>query len=236
MRLIIIAAFFLGLGTMLHGQVTTGTITGKVVDAIGMTAVPGTKIWIDTDGGLRGTMCDVEGNYRIDGLKPGVYNLFARSTGFDTAMIVAINVRPDALTFVDIQLTSNNVFKAVPIIWHEPLVDKDCPRITIPTDYIAQSPHIRNPLAMLAGYSSEIQMPEGGGGQVIIRGSRPGDAVYYIDGVKMTDMSSVPGVSIGGLEAYTGGIPAKYGDTTGGVIILETKSYFDLYNAWLVGQ
>ncbi|MBK6524626.1 MAG: carboxypeptidase regulatory-like domain-containing protein [Crocinitomicaceae bacterium] len=45
----------------------------------------------------------MEGNYRIDGLKPGVYNLFARSTGFDTAMIVAINVRPDALTFVDIE-------------------------------------------------------------------------------------------------------------------------------------
>ena len=45
-------------------------------------------------------------------------------------------------------------------------------------------------------------------------------------------MTSVPGVSIGALEAYTGGIPAKYGDTTGGVIVLETKSYFDLYNAW----
>jgi len=38
------------------------------------------------------------------------------------------------------------------------------------------------------------------------------------------------------MEAYTGGIPAKYGDTTGGVVILETLSYFDLYNAWLAGQ
>jgi outer membrane receptor protein involved in Fe transport len=116
------------------------------------------------------------------------------------------------------------------------IVDPNIPRIKIPTEYIEQSSQIRNPLALLAGYSSEIQLPEGGGGQVIIRGSRPGDAVYYIDGVKMTDMSAVPGVAIGGLEAYTGGIPAKYGDTTGGVIILETKSYFDLYNAWLVGQ
>ncbi|MBK6524625.1 MAG: hypothetical protein IPG07_03160 [Crocinitomicaceae bacterium] len=50
MRLIIIAAFFLGLGTMLHGQVTTGTVTGKVVDAITGAAVPGAKIWIETDG------------------------------------------------------------------------------------------------------------------------------------------------------------------------------------------
>jgi hypothetical protein len=28
---------------------------------------------------------------------------------------------------------------------------------------------------------------------------------------------------------YAGGIPAKYGDAMGGVIVLETKSYFDLY-------
>lgn len=236
MRLIMIATFFLGLGTMLHGQVTTGTVTGKVIDAITTTALPGTKVWLNTDGGMRGTICDYDGNYRIDGLKPGVYTIYAKSMGFDTSMIVNVTVAPDALTFVDVQLTSNNLIKPIIIVWQPPLVDKNCPRITIPTDYIAQSPHIRNPLAMLAGYSSEIQMPEGGGGQVIIRGSRPGDAVYYIDGVKMTDMSSVPGVSIGGLEAYTGGIPAKYGDTTGGVIILETKSYFDLYNAWLVGQ
>jgi hypothetical protein len=27
---------------------------------------------------------------------------------------------------------------------------------------------------------------------------------------------------------YTGGIPAKYGDTMGGVVVLETKGYFDL--------
>jgi outer membrane receptor protein involved in Fe transport len=46
----------------------------------------------------------------------------------------------------------------------------------------------------------------------------------------------VPGSSIGGVTVYTGGIPAKYGDTTGGVIILETKSYFDLYREWKIAM
>jgi hypothetical protein len=27
---------------------------------------------------------------------------------------------------------------------------------------------------------------------------------------------------------YSGAIPAKYGDTTGGVVVMETLSYFDL--------
>jgi hypothetical protein len=32
------------------------------------------------------------------------------------------------------------------------------------------------------------------------------------------------------MQVYTGGVPAKYGDTTGGVIVVETKSYLEEYN------
>jgi outer membrane receptor protein involved in Fe transport len=32
------------------------------------------------------------------------------------------------------------------------------------------------------------------------------------------------------VSIYTGGLPAKYGDTTGGVVAVETKTYFDFYN------
>ena len=54
--------------------------------------------------------------------------------------------------------------------------------------------------------------------------------------MKADNISSIPGAALRGLEAYTGGIPAKYGDTTGGVVVLETKGYFDLYYAWKARQ
>jgi hypothetical protein len=235
MRLIMIAAIFFGLGNLVQAQVTTGTLTGKVTDEKTQQIIPMAKVWTYTEGGFRGVLCDTAGKYKMDGLKPGTYTVYAKSTGFDTLITMGVEVVPDALTFVDMKLTSGNLLTAVPIVWQAPVIDKNMPRIRISTEYIEQSPNIRNPLALLSNFSSEIQMPEGSN-QVIIRGSRPGDAVYYIDGVKMTDMGSVPGVSVAGLEAYTGGIPAKYGDTTGGVVSLETKSYFDLYNAWLAGQ
>jgi outer membrane receptor protein involved in Fe transport len=41
----------------------------------------------------------------------------------------------------------------------------------------------------------------------------------------------IPSSAIGSISVYTGGLPAKYGDTTGGVVVIETKSYMDLYNA-----
>lgn len=234
MRRIMIAAIFLGLGNMLQAQVTTGTVTGKATNMITGETIPMVKVWVETDGGKRITMADTIGKYSIETLKPGIYTIFAKASGYDTCIIKGVEVAADAFTFVDLKM-SNKSTGTVIVVWTPPVIDANLPRIRISTDYIQQSPDIRNPLALLSSYSSEIQMPEGSG-QVIIRGSRPGDAVYYIDGVKMDNMSSVPGVSIGSLEAYTGGVPAKYGDTTGGVIILETKSYFDLYNAWLVGQ
>jgi outer membrane receptor protein involved in Fe transport len=83
---------------------------------------------------------------------------------------------------------------------------------------------------MLANSNSEITKTENN--QLIIRGSRAGDVIYYVDGVKMNTMQSIPGAAIGGMTVFTGGVPAKYGDTTGGVVVLETKSYFDLYYAW----
>jgi outer membrane receptor protein involved in Fe transport len=44
------------------------------------------------------------------------------------------------------------------------------------------------------------------------------------------EMSGIPSLAIGSLEIYTGGIPAKYGDVTGGVIMMTTKGYFDILN------
>lgn len=231
-----IATLFFGLGNMLNAQVTTGTIHGKIVDAITQAPLPSAKVWVDTEGGPRRVLTDTSGRYKIDGLKPGTYALYAKFTGYDTSKVVGITVSPDGLTQVDVPLTGDNLLGDVVItVYKNPLIDTDLPRFKIATEDLEHNINIRDPKMMLTASSSDIKMQEGTD-QLIIRGSRPGDAVYYIDGVKMTDMSSVPGVAIGGMEAYTGGIPAKYGDTTGGVVILETKSYFDLYNAWLAGQ
>ena len=33
------------------------------------------------------------------------------------------------------------------------------------------------------------------------------------------------------MSVYTGGLPARYGDVTGGVIVVETKTYGEMYEA-----
>lgn len=235
LKLVILLAA-VGLTNFLGAQVNLGTVSGYVFEAEDSTkSIPLTKMWIETESGNRFTKSDLDGRYKIDALKPGVYNLYSKAPNFDTTMVGGVVVSPDGITTVNVYCTNDNTLGVVVVDFNRVKIEKDIQRIKISTEDIENSPYIRDPKGLLAGTSSDIQQVEGTN-DVIIRGSRPGDAIYYIDGVKANDMSSIPGVSVQGLEAYTGGIPAKYGDTTGGVVVLETKGYFDLYYAWKARQ
>ena len=226
----------IGLINGFSAQVTTGTISGYVFESDSATIIPFAKLWVETESGKRYTKADLDGKYKIDALKPGVYNLTATAMNFDTLTIAEIRVNPDGITTVNMPVpVDSKVLGPVIIVYTPPMINKDTPRLLIDVQDIENSPYVRDPKGLLVGTSSEVNQVEGTS-DIIIRGSRPGDAIFYIDGVKANDMTSVPGVAIQGLEAYTGGIPAKYGDTTGGVVVLETKSYFDLYYAWKARQ
>lgn len=217
----------------LNAQVNLGSIKGVVQDDEDRT-IPMAKIWIEGGGADAVRLkADLDGKFHFEALKPGIYNLYAHAVGKDTLMMSKVQVKPDEITNLGaIRLEMNSIMKGPIIVeYHEPMIKKDIAKISIPLEDIAHSPNIRNPKELFVSMNSDIQMVEGTS-DVIIRGSRPGDAVYYVDGVKSADLNGVPGVGIGSMTGYTGGIPAKYGDTTGGVIVLETKSYFDLYYAW----
>ena len=53
--------------------------------------------------------------------------------------------------------------------------------------------------------------------------------VFSSSGVKsITSKIGIPGQAIGSIKVYTSGVPASYGDVSGGIIVMETKSYFYL--------
>ena len=88
------------------------------------------------------------------------------------------------------------------------------------------------------------------GDAVNMRGSRENATSYYVDGIKVRGAIGVPTSGIEQITVVTGGLPAQYGDATGGIISVTTKgpsnkffgglevessSLFDKYNYNLVG-
>lgn len=232
-KLLLAALFCAG---MVSAQVNLGTLRGQLVDEEYGQTIPFVKVWVDGQGKKNGQMTDADGKFKFEALQPGLYNFYAQFTGKDTIALLALEIKPDEITNLGtLKMAEKSIEGGVVTIWADPLISDDVGKISIRTKDIAVSLNIRNPKELFASFNSDIVILEGTD-QMIIRGSRPGDAIYYVDGVKTDDLNGVPGVGIGSMTGYTGGIPAKYGDTTGGVVVLETKGYFDLYYAWLAGQ
>src|SRR5689334_20529612 len=66
------------------GQETTGTISGRVVDAQQL-AVPGATVTVTGVQGTKTAVTDAEGRYAIPFLTPGKYSVKAELQGFKTA-------------------------------------------------------------------------------------------------------------------------------------------------------
>jgi hypothetical protein len=216
-------------------QSSQGEIVGKVLDTVENEPLYGVKVWVEVGDTKLFGLSNFEGRYRISAVPSGTYTVYLKYKS-DTVKVMNQYVKPDGLLVVqDIQFSNTLMVGPVEIPGGPKLIEIGNETMTtiLPED-IDKSVNRQDLAAMLESMSSDIT--RNSNGDMIIRGSRPGDVLYFVDGVKANNISMFPGVSLGGVTIYTGGIPAKYGDTVSGVIILETKSYFDLLRNWKIAN
>ena len=112
------------------------------------------------------------------------------------------------------------------------LVFGDLPVKELTANDIKRSTNKFDIKSLAISMSTDIRMDDDG--QLMFRGARKGDMIYILDGIKSNEVFNVPSCSISKMMVFTGGLPAKYGDTLGGAIVVESKGYFELlrnYNA-----
>ncbi|WP_186280127.1 carboxypeptidase-like regulatory domain-containing protein [Fluviicola chungangensis] len=171
---------------------------------------------------------DEDGRFRISAVPAGVYQVFFIYDGDTTYAKNTVDVAPDGFGNTGIVAqTSTTVIDVIDItapIYR--LTTGVAPEIKLTKKDIQHMPVKFNAKQMVAAMTSDVKLTDDG--QLIFRGARKGDVINYIDGVKMNDVQNVPSAALGYVMVYSGAIPAKYGDTTGGVVVMETLSYFDL--------
>lgn len=210
----------------------TGEIRGVLWDDDCDCPLPFASAYVEQEGhGLIGTTTDMEGVYRIYPLTAGNYDVKFQSLGFASVEVQNIEVGLDSVTWVDtvIMKLDQSTFVVCEFPPYFPrLIDyDDVSKMTLLPAEIEQTPMAKAP-ATYANYILPIQYDETN--QLHIRGARPGSVIYFVDGVKVgNELNGVPPSSVGSYTIYASGVPAKYGDAMGGVILIETKSYFDLY-------
>jgi hypothetical protein len=214
---------------------TSGEIHGKVTDEFGL-PFPGVVVIADNGGQLMGAASDIDGKFRIKPLEAGRYQVMISYVGYDTIQLASITVKPDQITMLDErQMIVSSV--TGPSVWvyseRVKLINYDGDHIQTITDnelkhHAAAGGGDINKI-VLSTFSDIKASPDGQ--ELYFRGSRAGSVLYFVDGMKIRDNNiTVPSSGISSLSVYTGGLPAKYGDTTGGVIVIQTKNYLqELY-------
>ncbi|MDL2227941.1 TonB-dependent receptor [Bacteroidales bacterium OttesenSCG-928-K03] len=221
-RLLFSVGFSLVFGIGLFAQ--SGTLQGVITDKSTNEPIPFANVVAMVSGLQKGgSTTDFDGNYTIKPLEPGVYDLVVSYVGYHTQPVSNVRVIADQIMFVNVQLVPETIdIGVVEIIEYEvPLIQKDKTQSggTITSEEIDKMPE--RSIAAVATTVGGVFSRDGEVGS--IRGQRSEGTVYYIDGIRVTGSTSLPQSAYDQISVILGGVPAQYGDVTGGVVSITTK-------------
>lgn len=201
-----------------------GTLQGKITEKDGRTPVPFANVIIEASGRNHGgATSDFDGKYTIRPIPPGRYTVKATFVGFRPVQINDVVIKADGITFVDIQMEST--MEELPTVeikdYAIPLIDKGK---TTGGETLGGEDLQRMSARSAQGMAASVGGVFSQDGEMgSVRGSRTDGTVTYIDGVRVRGSAGVPKSAIDQIAVMMGGLPAKYGEATGGVLNITTK-------------
>lgn len=213
--------FVLLLSAKVYGQGGTGTLKVVAVDANTSETLPQVPISVKKNNvAVRGGMTDISGEVSIKPLDPGQYDVFAEFIGYGPVEIKGVLISAGQITSLEVKLSPAGLETGVVVVNYEPPLIDDFVGTTKTRQEIVNLP-TRNINSVAATTAGVTQADEGRAVQV--RGSRDDATFYFIDGVKVRGSINVPQQGIEQIQVITGGVPAMFGDLTGGVISITTR-------------
>ena len=177
---------------------------------------------------VAGNTTNLEGELTFAALSPGSYDVSITSIGYAPKMITGVRVNGDKPTYIKEQMetggAAGTTLKDVIIkAYQPPLINESGSSGTDVSGIELGHMVSHDPTQVAAGSAGTFSADAGGA--ISIRGSRAEGTAYYVDGQRLPPGSSlgVADLGIDGVSTITGGVPARYGDVTGGIISVTTK-------------
>ncbi|MEK9997356.1 MAG: carboxypeptidase regulatory-like domain-containing protein [Cryomorphaceae bacterium] len=205
-----------------YGQTRPGSIKGTVKDKRTGEVIPfATVIVKDKDVVIATGTTDFDGKYNINPVNAGVYNLTCKFIGYADFNLNGVTVYSGKPKVVNFNMTvESTMIQEVTVTAPEELIETGKTSEIVTSEEIKNLPY-RN-LSQIVGTTAGV-FQQDGSGSFNVRGSRSSTNVVFIDGVKVRGDVNLPRDAILQTEVITGGVPAQYGDVTGGVISTTTK-------------
>lgn len=216
-----------GLSISGYAQTGTGGIKGKVLDSETGEPLPFVNVVVEQAGRIvTGGSTDFDGKFFIKPLPAGTYDLKVKFVGYAPLQKSGVVVNADKITFTDMNMKSSAVeMETYEVIDYKvPLISKDN---TSSGSTIGGEDMDKMATRSVSGIAQQVGgvvAADDGSGSLNFRGARSDANYYFIDGIKVrAAANSLPQAAIEQVSVTTGGIPAQYGDVTGGVVSITTR-------------
>lgn len=233
----------------LNAQTRPGSLQGKVIDKARNETMPFASVVVKQgETVISSAQTDFDGKYNINPLNPGKYDIYCYFQGYADFVSTGVTIEPDRPRILNIQLQeATEMLQEVVVEYEAPIIDGTKTAVTVSGEDMVNMA-TRSITGVAAQTAGVFQADEGQA--TFIRGARSNTTIYFIDGVKVRGSVNLPQAAIASTTVITGGLPAQYGDATGGVISTTTRGpspeyfgsveyltsfLFDDYNYHLLG-
>lgn len=224
--IVLTVGLLLGLAVSASAQSGMGEIRGTVTDSLTSTPLPDVIVTMQYKGGIKQQITDAEGNYAFKPLEPGTYDLTFSLLGRQTVQVSNVTLGGGGLVYVNKPMGLGHTLIDVEVYGDKIDMRTDPKHVTIDKQTFRNFAGDRGIApVMTAIIPTAYASSEKKGSGVGFRGSRTDATQYYVDGVKVIGELNIPQMGIEEVTVITGGLPAQYGDATGGVVLITTGSY-----------
>lgn len=178
----------------------TGAIRGSIKNAINNEVLP--SVTVIVQGTTIGVLSDFDGNYSIEKLKPGFYNVEFKYIGYKSKVVYEVQVTNSKPSIIDVELEeeSKNIaeVEVKASTFYKPQESPVSLR-TIGVSEIKRNPggnrDISKVIQSLPGVASTVSFRN----DIIIRGGAPNENKFYLDGIE------IPNINHFATQGSTGG-------------------------------
>lgn len=226
---IFISLLILGCQTGLRAQ--QAVLKGRVIEAVSNEPMPFVNVIVS--GTSIGAVTDDNGNFQINGLKPGFVRVQASFIGYHSALSSEIEISNAKAAFVEISMEKRDAEIEEVTVSVSPFRKTEESPVSLKTIGIAEiekSPGANRDISkVIQSYAGVLSSPSFRN-DIIIRGGGPSESRFYLDGVEVPNINhfatqGASGGAVGILNAdlirevnyYSGAFPSDRGNALSGV-------------------
>ena len=250
--LLILCIAVIGATVSAQETLTTGSISGVVVDSNG-SVVPGAAVKVTGALGERTTTTNDQGSYEVQNLVPGTYTVRVEKDGFKSGEVTNVIVLVGKSTTTRVSLQVGNISEVVTVVGGGEGIDHGSTETSsnLNDQLFSNIPVARGVSGLFYLAPGTTDSLNGGRDNPSISGGSALDNLYVADGVNITD-SAFGGIgtfsrSYGALgtgintsfvkevQIKTAGFEAQYGQSQGGIVNIVTQSGSNSYHGAVYG-